>query len=153
MRSTSRSIAVAAASAVLCLSAWAQAGTEPGRPAAVVPLESEPPPRLVVYPPLPAPLARGVAIVQYRTENMRILPVFGKGALEASPHLGHLHVTLDGRPGTWAHTSGDPIIVVGLPPGPHKMLIELAEPDHQIVAGETVAFVVPDQASPESHAH
>lgn len=130
--------------------------TDIGRPAAVLPLESEPAPKLVVYPPLVEPLARGVVIVQYRTENVRIIPVFGKGALEVSPRVGHLHVTLDDRPGTWAHTSGDPIIVVGLKPGVHKMQIEVADPSHKILASETIAVTVPEQkaaSSSDAHAH
>jgi len=130
---------------------WAQTATDVGRPAAVIPLAAEAPPKLVVYPALPEPLARGVVILQYRTENMRIIPVFGMGATEVSPRVGHLHVTVDDRPGTWAHTSGDPIIVVGLKPGVHKMLIELSDPTHRILAGETVLVTVPEQ--PESNAH
>ena len=98
--------------------------------------------------------ARGVVIVQHRTENLRIIPVFGKAAVDVSPRVGHLHVTVDDRPGTWAHTSGDPIIVVGLKPGLHKMLIELADPSHRILGSETVSVSVPEpKASSESHAH
>jgi hypothetical protein len=130
---------------------WAQTATDIGRPAAVIPIAAEAPPKLVVYPALPEPLARGVVILQYRTENMRIIPVFGMGATEVSPRVGHLHVTVDDRPGTWAHTSGDPIIVVGLKPGVHKMLIELSDPTHRILAGETVLVTVPEQ--PESNVH
>ena len=145
-------LAIAAAGVLFCVAGWAQTATEIGRPAAVIPLASEPPSKLVVYPPLAEPLARGVVILQYRTENMRIIPVFGKGAAEVSPRVGHLHVTLDDRPGTWAHTSGDPIIVVGLKPGVHKMLIELADPNHKILASETVGVTVPEQpGSPHKH--
>ncbi|CAN7641479.1 DUF6130 family protein [Variovorax sp. LjRoot290] len=157
MPSAFRHLAVAAAAAVFCVAAWAQAAaqtaTDIGRPAAVIPLESEPPPKLVVYPPLVEPLARGVVIVQHRTENLRIIPVFGKNAAEVSPRVGHLHVTVDDRPGTWAHTSGDPIIVVGLKPGVHKMLIELADPSHKILASETIAVTVPEQKASRSHEH
>lgn len=127
--------------------------TDAGRPAAIIPLESEPPPKLLVYPALAEPLARGVVIVQHRTENMRLIPIFGKSAAEVSPRVGHLHVTVDGRPGTWAHTSNDPIIVVGLEPGMHKMLIELADPNHKIVASETIAVTVPARQAASSHAH
>jgi hypothetical protein len=31
-------------------------------------------------------------------ENVHIVPVFGKGALNASPRLGHLHVQVDDLP-------------------------------------------------------
>ena len=154
MPSLFRPLAVAAAGAFLGAAAWAQAATDIGRPAAVIPIASEPAPKLVVYPPLAEPLARGVVIVQYRTENLRIIPVFGKAAVDVSPRVGHLHVTVDDRPGTWAHTSGDPIIIVGLKPGLHKMLIELADPSHKILGSETVSVIVPEpKASSESHAH
>src|SRR5262245_43318163 len=43
-----------------------------------LPVQNEPPPRLIVDEPLPDRLNIGVALIQYRTENCRILPVFGK---------------------------------------------------------------------------
>lgn len=153
MRSLFKHVAVAAAGALFCLTAAAQTATEAGRPAAVLPLAAEAPPKLVVYPPLAEPLARGVVILQYRTENLRVIPVFGMGALEVSPRVGHLHVTVDDRPGTWAHTSGDPIIVVGLEPGVHKMLIEVADPVHKILTSETVAVTVPAQPGSSTTPH
>jgi hypothetical protein len=60
-----------------------------------------------------------------------------------SPRLGHLHVTGDEAPWHWAHTSNDPVIVAPLPPGPHKILIELADADHRVLASEIVKFDVP----------
>jgi Family of unknown function (DUF6130) len=146
-------LALAAASAVFCVAGWAQTASDPARPAAVLPLASEPAPKLHLYPPLPEPLARGVVIVQYRTENVRVIPVFGTGAVEVSPRVGHLHVTVDDRPGTWAHTSGDPIIVVGLKPGEHKMQIEVADPTHKILTSETVTVTVPEQKAADPHKH
>lgn len=146
-------LVVAAAGAVFCIAAWAQSTADIGRPAAVIPIESEPAPKLVAYPPLAEPLARGVVIIQYRTENMRIMPVFGKKAVDVSPRLGHIHVTVDDWHGTWAHTSEDPIIVVGLKPGMHKLLLELADPNHKILASETVTVAVPAPKAPQSHGH
>ena len=148
-----RHLAVAAAGAVFCVAAWAQTGADIGRPAAVIPLESEPAPKLIAYPPLADALARGVVIIQYRTENLRILPVFGNNAVAVSPHLGHVHVTVDDWHGTWAHTSQDPIILVGLKPGKHKVLLELADPGHKILTKETVAFTVPEQTASKPHEH
>jgi len=113
------------------------------RPPAVLPLATEPEAKLIAYPPQPDALARGVVIIQFRTENLRIMPVFGAKAAEVSPRIGHVHVTVDGRAGTWAHTSLDPVIIVGLPPGPHKILMELANPDHKILTAETVDVTVP----------
>jgi hypothetical protein len=108
-------------------------------------LESEALPTLIAYPPLAGPLARGVVIIQYRTEHARILPVFGKAAADVSPRLSHLHVTVDDWKGTWAHTSEDPIILVGLTPGAHKVLLEVADPTHNILTGTTVSFIVPEK--------
>ncbi len=156
MRSPLKHLAVAAIGALFslfCIAGWAQTASDVGRPAAIIPLVAEPPPKLVVYSPLADPLARGVVIVQYRTENARIIPIFGKNAAEVSPRVGHLHVTVDDRPGTWAHTSGDPIIVVGLKPGLHKMLIELADPNHKILVSETLAVTVPEQPGSTPHQH
>ena len=112
-------------------------------PAAVVPLAQEPPAKIVVDPPLPDKLAKGVAIVQFRTENARILPVYGPAAVNVSPRVAHLHVTVDDAPWHWAHTSNDPLIVAPLPPGPHNILIELADADHNVLAKEVVKFEVP----------
>src|SRR5688572_20235506 len=69
------------------------------------PIENEPPPRLIVDDPLPDLLHKGVVWIQYRTENVRIVPVFGKGALNVSPRVGHLHVRVDDLPWVWADPS------------------------------------------------
>ena len=72
------------------------------------------------------------------------LPVFGPAAVAVSPRAGHLHVTVDDLPWHWADASDDQtLVVVGLPPGPHKILLELALPDHRVLSGQTVSFVVP----------
>jgi hypothetical protein len=147
-----KQLAVAAA-ALLCSAAGAQTASEAGRPAAVIPLESEPAPKLIAYAPLPDALARGVVIIQHRTENLRVMPVFGKEAVAVSPHLGHIHVTVDDWKGTWAHTSTDPLILVGLAPGPHKVLLEIADPSHKILGSQTVTFTVPPKKGAGEHAH
>jgi len=121
-----------------------------------VPVANEPPAQLFLDPPLAGPLARGAVVVPYRTHNFRILPVFGAGALDVSPRAGHLHVSLDDLPWRWADAGGNGSVVVnGLPAGPHKLLIELALPDHTVIAAESVNFVVPavPAASPGKHAH
>lgn len=144
---------VAVAGIAACAAAGAQNSTAGDRPPAVIPIESEAAPKLIAYPPLADALARGVVIIQYRTENLRIMPVFGKAAVEVSPHLGHVHVTVDDWPGTWAHTSGDPVILVGLKPGPHKILLELADPGHKILASQAVIVTVPPAKAAEVHQH
>lgn len=113
-----------------------------------VPLADEPAAELHLEAPLPGPLARGAAIIPYRTKHFRILPIFGPGALDVSPRAGHLHVSVDDLPWRWADAGDNGSIVVnGLPPGRHKILIELALPDHRVIASRSVAFDVP--ASPE----
>jgi hypothetical protein len=149
MRTSVKHFFAGVISSVLCSMALAQAD----RPPALLPLASEPVAKLVVYPPQPDALARGVAIVQFRVENLRVMPIFGPKAVDISPHLGHMHVTVDDWHGTWAHTSGDPVIIVGLAPGAHKILLELADPNHKILTGETVNVTVPDTKGGKSHDH
>src|ERR1043166_9153434 len=103
-----------------------------------------PPPRLAVAPPLPAALARGVVVLEYRTENTRIVPVFGDAALSVSPRVGHLHVSLDDLPWVWADASGVPIIIQKLPPGPHRVTLELNDSNYHALDKRVVEFVVPD---------
>jgi hypothetical protein len=84
---------------------------------AVVPLAEQPAAKIVIDPPLPDQLAEGRVVIQYRTENLRVVPVFGAAGLAVSPRIGHLHVTVDDAPWLWAHMSGDEPIIDGLPPG------------------------------------
>jgi hypothetical protein len=93
-------------------------------------------------------LATGKVFIQYRTENLRVVPVFGKGALSVSPRIGHIHITVDDLPWHFVDASGETIILVGLPPGPHKVLIELADPTHRVITSKTVDFIVPDPKVP-----
>lgn len=114
-------------------------------PSPLLAIANEPPPALVVDPPLPEQLARGAAFIQYRTENLRVVPVFGEGALDVSPRIGHLHITVDDAPWHFIDTSGEMVVVVGLKPGPHQVLFELADPVHRVISRETVRFVIPEQ--------
>lgn len=112
-------------------------------PAPVVPLPSQPPPSLVVDAPLPEQLAMGLVVLRYRAENLRIVPVYGPAALDVSPRIGHIHVTVDDAAWHWADGSGEPLIIQSLPAGPHKVWIGLADPTHKILDEKTVNFVVP----------
>jgi hypothetical protein len=110
--------------------------------------EPQPAARIVVDPPLAEPLSRGVVFIQYRTENLQIVPVFGPKAVEVSPRIGHLHVAVDGAPWVWAETSGGPIIIAGLPAGPHKVEITPVNANHQPLARSVVVeFVIPGKAA------
>lgn len=111
--------------------------------AGVVPLDSQPAPALVVDPPLPGPLSFGRVVIQYRAENLRIVPVFGPKALDVTPRIGHIHVTVDDLPWHWADASGEPIILNGMPPGRHKVLIELVDANHKPFTAAATEFVIP----------
>ncbi len=113
-------------------------------PSPLVAIENEAEPRLIVDDPLPEPLSQGRVFIQYRTENIRIVPVFGKGALDVSPRIGHLHITVDDLPWHFVDASGETLIVVGLEPGQHRILVELADPTHRVITSETIELVVPN---------
>jgi hypothetical protein len=115
--------------------------------APVVPLLSEPPARLIVDSPLPAQLAVGYVVIRYRTENLRILPVYGPAALGVAPRIGHLHITVDELPWHWLDASGEPLSINGLLPGPHKILVELEDPTHKLIDSTIVRFEIPQQPS------
>jgi Family of unknown function (DUF6130) len=117
-------------------------------PSPLLAIQNEPPAKLIVDAPLAEPLAQGRVFIQYRTENLRVVPVFGQGALGVSPRIGHIHVTVDDAPWHFIDASGETVIVVGLRPGPHKVLIELADPTHKVITSETVEFTLPDRDSP-----
>ena len=112
-------------------------------PSPLVAIPSEPPPRLIVDPPLAEPLSRGLVFIQYRTEHLRVVPVFGAGALDVSPRVGHVHVTVDDLPWHFVDASGETVVLVGPPPGPHQALFELADPTHRVITSQTVHFTVP----------
>lgn len=132
--------------------ALAQEARQTCRPAGVIPLAGpEPAATLAVEAPLSEPLmSRGVVIIHYCAAHMRIAPVFGPGALTVSPRVGHVHVTVDDAPWHWADASGGPLILRGLPAGPHTVLIELVDANHQAVHTGTVRFVVPRVAAPHA---
>ena len=137
-------IGLIGAAAVLCAStAMAQTARDIRGPAGVVPLAREPAAKIVIDPPLADSLAHGRVVIQYRTENLRIVPVFGPAALDVSPRIGHIHVTVDDAPWRWADASGEPLIINGLPAGPHKVLIELVNANHQTFDQGVVNFVIP----------
>jgi hypothetical protein len=52
---------------------------------------------------------------------------------------------LDDAPWHFVDASGETNIVVGLKPGPHKVLIELADPTHRVIDSQTVNFEIPQQ--------
>jgi hypothetical protein len=152
MSTFARTLAAAATATVCATTALAQTAKDIRGPTELVAIQDEAPAKLVVDPPISDQLALGRVMIQYRTENLRIVPVFGKGALSVSPRIGHLHYTVDDATWPIVDTSYGTIVLVGLTPGPHKVRLELADPLHRVITGtsQTVTFVVPDTAS---HSH
>jgi quercetin dioxygenase-like cupin family protein len=136
---------------VLCaMTTAAQSATDKCRPPGVIPIGNEPPAKLIVDPPLAGPLtARGVVIIPYCTENLHLVPVFGADALAVTPRVGHLHVRVDDAAWVWADASGNPIILMGLSPGPHRVLLEIEDANHHPLDRQEVKFVVPAKGDSE----
>jgi hypothetical protein len=152
-------VAAVAGGALLASDAVAQSTRQVHGASPYVAIENEPSPKLIVDPtPLAAGLAIGIVWIQYRVENVHIVPVFGAGALNVSPRIGHLHIHLDDLPWGWVEASdNNTISVAGLPPGQHKMLVELVNTEHHVFAGcaecrQTVTFMVSETAS-TAHPH
>ena len=141
-----RTTVIGIAVALYALSASAQTAKDVKGATPLVALQDEPAVKLIVDPPIPEQLALGRVFIQYRAENLHIMPVFGKAALAVSPRVGHLHYYVDGQSWPIVDTSGETVVLVGLPPGPHKVLLELADPIHRPIAGASklVEFTVPD---------
>lgn len=131
--------------ALRILSASAQSAKDVKGPTPLVAIQNEAAAKLIVDPPIPEQLALGRVFIQYRTENLRILPVFGKAALEVSPRVGHLHYFVDDQSWPIVDTSGETVVLVGLSPGPHKVRLQLADSIHRPIPGasQIVEFTVP----------
>jgi hypothetical protein len=125
----------------------------PGRadfdPLSISTLPKQDPARLIVAPPLADALARGLTVNQYRADNLRIVPFFRPAALGVTLRIGHIHVTLDEATWHWMDASGEPLIIQGLTPGPHRVLIDLADPTHRVIDSKTVSFEIPQR--PNTH--
>jgi hypothetical protein len=142
-------VCIGAIGSLHALTASAQTAKEVKGPTELVAIPDEAPPKLVVDPPIAEQLALGRVMIQYRTEHLRIEPVFGKGALSVSPRLGHLHYYVDDNLWPVVDSGGNTVVLVGLKPGAHKVRFELAQPTHQEIPGtsQTVSFTVPDTSS------
>jgi len=139
MSQIARTIAAVAGATLLTTAAGSQTATP-----LVVTVEKEPAPTIVVEQPLPGPLANGVAFIPYRVENLRILPIGGAAATQVSPRVGHLHITVDDLPWAWAdYGQSDTIILINLPRGEHKLLIEVVDPEGGLLTSKSITFKSP----------
>lgn len=110
----------------------------------VVPVDNEPAPKLFIDAPLPGPLAKGVAFIPYRVENLRILPVGGPASKQVSPRVGHLHITLDDQPWSWAdYGQSNTIILINLPQGEHKVLVQVVDTEGGLLTSQSIKFNAP----------
>lgn len=142
-----KTLAAVAAGTVIGASAFAQSARDIRGASPFETIENEPAAKLIVDPPLPGPLAQGQFLVQYRTENVRLLQVFGPGALSVSPRIGHL-------PWLWADASDNNTVdIAGFPPGEHKVKIDLVDANHQVFPGQSVTtrFTVPAATQGKGH--
>jgi hypothetical protein len=140
-----RTALIGIAAALLALPAPAQTAKDVKGATPLVAIPNEPPAQLIVDPPIPEQLALGRVFIQYRTENLRILPVFGNAALAVSPRIGHLHYYVDDQSWPIVDASGETVVLVGLPSGPHRVKLELADATHKPIPGcsKVVEFTVP----------
>ena len=132
---------------LFAVAAAAQTAKEIKGATPLVAVANEAPAKLIVDPPIPEQLAQGRVFIQYRTENLRIMPVYGNAALAVSPRLGHLHYYVDGQSWPTVDSSGETVVLVGLQPGLHKVKLELADATHKPIPGATqvVEFTVPQR--------
>lgn len=149
MRSFIEAVGILATASAITAGASAQTAREGGA-SPYIEIKDEPPPKLIVDPPLAEGLPKGLVWIQYRAENVRISPVLSEGALKVSPRVGHLHITVDDLPWLWADTgNSNTIDIYGLPPGPHKVKIDLVDANHNLFPGQSkvVSFTMPDWKS------
>jgi hypothetical protein len=149
MNRLTKTLATMVAATFLTASAFAQSAQDLRGRTPFIPVGKEPPARLIVDPPNPQALAVGVVLIQYRAENVHIVPVFGPAAVNVFPRVGHLHINVDDLPWHWADASDTGTIdIKDLPPGQHKVRIDLVDGNHQLFPGQskTVTFTVPDTA-------
>lgn len=150
MSKVTKTLATMVAAIVLSTGANAQSAKDVRGATPFIPVGHEAPAKLIVDAPIPLALAHGVVLIQYRAENVHIAPIFGPAALNIFPRVGHLHVNVDDLPWHWADASDTGTIdVKDLPPGPHKITIDLVDGNHQLFPGQskTVTFIMPETAS------
>ena len=110
---------------------------------------TQPAPAILIDSPAPDSTVRGPAIIVFRAENIRIVSVFVPEVADASSVPGgHLHVKVDSGEWHWVHTSVDPVVISGLPPGKHTVRVELADKNHRPLDVQTVSFTI---AAPHIH--
>jgi hypothetical protein len=122
--------------------AFAQSARDIRGPSPLVAIENEPPATLIVDRPLAAQLAQGLVFNKYRTEPA-VVPVFGKGApRRVTAHRSRPYHRRR-RAVALRRCQRQTVVAVGLPPGSHKVLFEMADPTHRVIDSKTVSFEIP----------
>jgi len=153
MNRLTRTLAIMVAATVLAAPGFAQAVKDARGATPFIPVGAEPPAELIVDPPIPLALAHGVVLIQYRAVNVHIVPVFGPSAVNVFPRVGHLHIDVDDLPWHWADASdAGTIDIKDLPPGQHKIMIDLVNGNHELFPGQSkvVTVIVPETGT---HSH
>ncbi|MGN7806775.1 DUF6130 family protein [Ensifer sp. 22521] len=154
MNTLTKALVAFAAITLPATGSFAQTAKDIRGPSPYVGIENEPPPKLIVDPPLAEGLAIGVYWAQYRVENLRIVQVFGKGATNTSPRVGHLHIIVDDLPWWWADASDNNTVdIANFPPGKHKVKIQLVDANHNVFEGQVVehTFTIPEGVTVHKH--
>lgn len=100
-------------------------------------------PSLSIQSPTSGETVRGVTIIRFRSENVRIMARFATGDEERGQlPIAHLHVSVDGAAWHWVHASSDPIVITPLPAGEHTVTLDLAGADHRALDSRTVRFTI-----------
>lgn len=84
-----------------------------------------------------------MAVKAATLEQVKMAAAYGEAASRLVPRVGHLHISLDHAPWHWLQASEEPIVVQGLPSGPHQLTLKLADANHQIMAVQHIAFTIP----------
>jgi Family of unknown function (DUF6130) len=72
----------------------------------VVPIDNEPAPKLTVEAPLPGPLAK-TSCTSHIAWRICASPLGGSAARNSSLRVGHVHITVDDLPWSWADYGPD----------------------------------------------
>ena len=147
MNPLTKLLATVVTATVLTTCVFAQSAKDVRGATPFISVGQEPPAKLIVDAPIPVALAHGVVLVQYRAVNVHIVPVFGPAAVNIYPRVGHLHINVDDLPWHWADASDTGTIdIKDLPPGQHKITIDLVDGNHQLFPGQSkmVIFTMPE---------
>ena len=103
---------------------------------------------VLIHNPLPGPLAQGVRVHPVPCRELAD-PARWRERTHATCLRGSATYTspVDDLPWQWAdYGNSNTIILVGMPRGQHKVLIEVVDPEGNVFTGQTVTFHAPGKA-------